>query len=217
IATGSYTSRRFDAAQGLPADDALSLAPAPDGCWVGTMRGLAVVTNGDKVIPVGNVSQPVLSLVAVRESLWVGTAGGLRLLASGSSDVAVTPGVAGQPALRAPILALPLTGDTLVGVTPDQFPARGPAPGGGIRPTAGHLRATRRCGARPGRRRGARPAGRNDPRRFDRSLSRGRALPHRLAVVRGHRMARDRGGAVRPRRGGCPAHRCARLSRNSVG
>ena len=127
IATGSYTSRRFDAAQGLPADDALSLAPAPDGCWVGTMRGLAVVTNGDKVIPVGNVSQPVLSLVAVRESLWVGTAGGLRLLAPGSSDVAVTPDVAGQPALRAPILALTLTGDTLVAVTPDQFAWRDPA------------------------------------------------------------------------------------------
>src|SRR2546426_4877076 len=33
----------------------------------------------------------------------------LLLLAPGSSDVAVTPDVAGQPALRAPILALTLT------------------------------------------------------------------------------------------------------------
>src|SRR3989449_8044307 len=50
-----------------------------------------------------------------------------RLLAPGSSDVAVTPDVAGQPALRAPILALTLTGDTLVAVTPDQFAWRDPA------------------------------------------------------------------------------------------
>jgi ligand-binding sensor domain-containing protein len=127
IAIGSYASRRFDAALGLPADDALSLAPAPDGCWVGTTRGLAVVTTGDKVVPLGTLGQPVLSLAVVRESLWVGTAGGLGLLAPGSGDVAVTPDVAGQPALRAPILALTLTGDTLVAVTPDQFAWRDPA------------------------------------------------------------------------------------------
>jgi ligand-binding sensor domain-containing protein len=127
IAAGSYAGRRFDVARGLPADDALSLAPAPDGCWVGTMRGLAVVTNEDKVVPVGTLAQPVLSLVAVRESLWVGTTAGLGLLAPGSGDVAVPPEVAGQPALRDPILALTLTGDTLVAVTPDQFAWRDPA------------------------------------------------------------------------------------------
>src|SRR2546427_570825 len=115
---------------GLLSARAGAVARAPrgaEGCWVGTMRGLAVVTNGDKVIPVGNVSQPVLSLVTVRESLWVGTAGGLRLLAPGSSDVAVTPDVAGQPALRAPILALTLTGDTLGARPPAQFAGRDPA------------------------------------------------------------------------------------------
>jgi ligand-binding sensor domain-containing protein len=128
IATaGGSAGQRSDAAAGLPADDALSLAPAPDGCWVGTARGLAIVTDGGKVIPIGNLEQPVLSLVAVRESLWVGTASGLGLLAPGASDVAVTPDVADQPALRTPILALALAGDTLVAATPDQLAWRDPA------------------------------------------------------------------------------------------
>ncbi len=124
---GRAAVRSFDEGQGLPSNDALSLAPAPDGCWVGTARGLAVVTNADKVVPVGNLAQPVLSLAAVRESLWVGTASGLGLLAPGASEVAVTPDVAGQPALRDPILALALAGDTLVAVTADQFAWRDPA------------------------------------------------------------------------------------------
>ena len=127
IGSGTYGAHRFDATSGLPADDALSLAPAPDGCWVGTARGLAVVTNDGKVVRVGGLAQPVLSLVAVRESLWVGTAGGLGLLAPGASEVAVPPDVAGQPALRAPILGLALVGDTLVAVTADQFAWRDPA------------------------------------------------------------------------------------------
>ncbi len=124
---GSAAVRTFDEGQGLPSDDALSLAPAPDGCWVGTARGLAIVTNADKVVPVGNLAQPVLSVAAVRESLWVGTASGLGLLAPGASEVAVTPDVVGQPALRDPILALALAGETLVAVTADQFAWRDPA------------------------------------------------------------------------------------------
>ncbi len=127
VAGGSYAARRFDLSSGLPADDALSLAPAPDGCWVGTSRGLAVVTNDGKVVPVGHLAQPVLSLVAVRESLWVGTAGGLGLLAPGAGDVVVTPDVVDQPALRSAILGLAFVGDTLVAVTADQFAWRDPA------------------------------------------------------------------------------------------
>jgi ligand-binding sensor domain-containing protein len=124
---GGGADRRFDVDAGLPADDALSLAPAPDGCWVGTARGLAVVTDDGNVVAVGDLAQPVLSLVAVRESVWVGTAAGLGLLAPGAGTVAVTPDVAGVPALHAPIVALALAGDTLVAVTPDQFAWRGPA------------------------------------------------------------------------------------------
>jgi ligand-binding sensor domain-containing protein len=109
-------------------DNPLALAPAPDGVWVGTARGLFVVTSDEKVVPIGPLRQPVLSLVAVRESLWVGTSGGgLGLVVPGTTEVIVPPDVADQPALRAPIVALALVRDTLAAVTSDQFAWRDPA------------------------------------------------------------------------------------------
>jgi len=113
----------------FPMDAPAALAPAPDGVWVGSARGLFVVTNHDQLVSVGQVGQPVLALAAVRESLWVGTPGGLALLAPGTNDVVVPPGVAEQPALRAPIVALTLLADTLVAVTPEQLAWRDPASG----------------------------------------------------------------------------------------
>ncbi len=104
-----------------------ALARAPDGVWVGSARGLFVVTTDGKVVPVGQVGQPVLALAAVHESLWVGTPAGLGLLAPGTTDVLVPPEVVEQPALRAPIVALALLRDTLVAVTPDQLGWRDPA------------------------------------------------------------------------------------------
>jgi len=109
-------------------DNPLALAPAPDGVWVGTARGLFVVTTEEKVVPIGPLRQPVLSLVAVRESLWVGTSGdGLGLVVPGTTEVIAPPDVVDQPALRAPIVALALVRDTLVVITPDQFAWRDPA------------------------------------------------------------------------------------------
>jgi ligand-binding sensor domain-containing protein len=108
-------------------DDAHALAPAPDGVWVGSARGLAVITLDEKLVPVVDLGQPVLALAAVRESLWVGTPSGLGLLGPGTSEVVVPPDVADQPALRAPIVALVTRGDTLVVVTSDQLAWRDPA------------------------------------------------------------------------------------------
>src|SRR5207247_10130822 len=69
-------------------DNPLALAPAPDGVWVGTARGLFVVTTEERVVPIGPLRQPVLSLVAVRESLWLGTSGdGLGLVVPGKAEV----------------------------------------------------------------------------------------------------------------------------------
>lgn len=129
IETGSYRSRLFDAGRGLPSENVLSLAPAPDGAWVGTARGLAVVTDDDRVVPVGGLTQPVLSLLAVRESVWVGTVNGLGLLAPGSNAVVIPPDVADQPALRAPVVALARVRDTIVAATADQLAWRDPAGG----------------------------------------------------------------------------------------
>jgi ligand-binding sensor domain-containing protein len=126
IEVGSYRSRLFDAGRGLPSDDVLSLAPASDGVWVGTTRGLAVVTRDDRVLPTGTLARPVLSLLAVRDSLWVGTTDGLGLLLPGSNEVGVPADVADQPALHTPILALARVRDTLVAVTADQFAWRDP-------------------------------------------------------------------------------------------
>ncbi len=126
----TYRSRLFEV------ENPQSLAPAPDGVWVGSARGLTVVTGGDKVVPVGRPGQPVLSLVAVRESVWVGTPGGLGVLAPGATDLAVPPDVAAEPALSAPILALALVRDTLVALTAEQFAWRGPPNSPGPPPAA---------------------------------------------------------------------------------
>ena len=126
IEAGSYRSRLFDAGRGLPSDDVLSLAPAPDGVWVGTVRGLAAVTHDDRVFAIGTLARPVLSLLAVGDSLWVGTADGLGLLLPGSNAVGMPPDVARQPALHTPILALASVRDMLVAVTADQFAWRDP-------------------------------------------------------------------------------------------
>jgi ligand-binding sensor domain-containing protein len=120
IEVGSDRSRLLDAS-------VLSLAPAPDGVWVGTPHGLARVTPDDRVLTIGTLAYPVLSLLAVRDSLWVGTTAGLGLLLPGGSEVDVPSDIGDQPALRAPILALAGVGDTLVAVTPDQFAWRDPA------------------------------------------------------------------------------------------
>jgi ligand-binding sensor domain-containing protein len=123
IETGTYRSRLFDQGRGLPSDQVLSLAPAPDGVWVGTTRGLAVITADDKVVPLGGIAQPVLSLLAVGDTLWVGTAGGLGRVEPGSNVVAVPAEVAAQPALSAPIVALARlpAGDTVIVATADQL------------------------------------------------------------------------------------------------
>ena len=127
IEMGSDRSRLFDAGSGLPSDGVLSLAPAPDGVWAGTARGLARVTADDRVLTIGTLARPVLSLLAAHDSLWVGTPAGLGVLLPGEAEVNVPPDIADQPALHAPILALAGVGGAIVAATPDQFAWRDPA------------------------------------------------------------------------------------------
>lgn len=127
----SGRTRRFTLGDGLPSEDVRCLARAPDGVWVGTARGLAVITadaRGEGGIQrVGQFAQPVLSLLAQGESLWVGSAVGLGLLPPGADDVRLPAEVAAEPTLRAPIVALARQGDTLVAALPDQVAWRDPA------------------------------------------------------------------------------------------
>jgi ligand-binding sensor domain-containing protein len=120
-------ARRFSLSDGLPSEDVRALAPAPDGIWVGTTKGLAVVTTGDRIVRLGDNGVAVLSLVAMRETLWVGSAAGLGVLSPGSPEPAVNAEIQAEPALRAPVVALARDGDTLVAVFSDQVAWRDPA------------------------------------------------------------------------------------------
>jgi len=126
---GGGRTRRFTLSDGLPSEDVRALAPAPDGVWVGTTRGLAVITADNRVVRIGGFSHPVLSLLAVRETLWVGSVAGLGLLPPGAAEPMVPSTLAAEPALRAPVVALARTGDTLVVVLEDQVAWRDPATG----------------------------------------------------------------------------------------
>lgn len=120
VDAGTGRTRRFTLGDGLPSEDVRALAPAPDGVWVGTMHGLAVITNDDAIVRMDTVALPVLSLLAVRETLWVGTAAGLGVLAPGAREPVLPPSVLAEPGLRNPIVALARSGDTLIAVLEDQ-------------------------------------------------------------------------------------------------
>ncbi len=125
----TLATRVFSLGPGLPDDDVRSLAPAPDGVWVGTARGVALITDAGEVVRSGAFSAPVLALAVRRDTLWVGSAAGLGVLGSGDAAPAVPPGVAATPALRDAIVALTLSADTLVAATADQLAWRDPATG----------------------------------------------------------------------------------------
>ena len=124
---GNGRVRRFSASDGLPSEDVRALAPAPDGLWVGTTHGLAVVTAGDRIVRLADNGAAVLSLLAVGETLWVGSSAGLGVVAPGSPAPVVDSEIQAEPALRAPVVALARASDTLVAVFADQVAWRDPA------------------------------------------------------------------------------------------
>lgn len=113
---GTMRSRRFD----VP--EVTSLAPAPDGVWVGTTRGLSVVTRDGNVVRV-STDFPVLSLVAVRETLWVGTNAGVVVLPPDGAGAALVA------ASTQPIFALTRAADTIVAATDRSLVWRDPSTG----------------------------------------------------------------------------------------
>jgi ligand-binding sensor domain-containing protein len=111
IEPATLRGRRFDL------ERVTSLAPAPDGVWVGSTRGLSVITDDGRVEPVGAREVVVLSLLAVHDTLWVGTVAGVGWLPPGASAVTSPPELAERPSLRVPILALARARDAIVVAT----------------------------------------------------------------------------------------------------
>jgi len=120
IDPSTFRSRLFD----LP--NATSLARAPDGVWVGTTRGLSLITADDRIMPMGPTGLPVTSLLAVRETLWVGTANGLGQLLPGVATVTTPPELAERPSLRVTVYALARLQDTIVMATERELLWRNP-------------------------------------------------------------------------------------------
>ena len=120
IDPSTFRSRLFD----LP--NATSLARAPDGVWVGTTRGLSLITTDDRVMAMAPTGLPVTSLLAVRETLWVGTANGLGQLLPGVASVTTPPELADRPSLRVPVYALARLQDTIVMATERELLWRNP-------------------------------------------------------------------------------------------
>jgi ligand-binding sensor domain-containing protein len=111
--------RRFDLGR------VTSLAPAPDGVWVGSTRGLSVITDDGRIEPVGARELVALSLLAVGDTLWVGTVGGVGWLPPGAGAVTEPPDLAERPSLRVPILALARARDAIVLATDRELAWRG--------------------------------------------------------------------------------------------
>jgi ligand-binding sensor domain-containing protein len=94
-----------------------SLAPAPDGVWVGTTSGLFVITDDGRVVPVGPRNLVAMCVLAVGDTLWVGTLTGVRRLLPGAGAPTEPTELADRPSLRALVLALTRVRDTIVMVT----------------------------------------------------------------------------------------------------
>ena len=120
IDPATFRSRLFD----LP--NATSLARAPDGVWVGTTRGLSVITQDDRIVPMSPSGLPITSLLAVRETLWVGTTAGLGQLVPGAETITTPPELTDRPGLRVPVYALARLQDTIVMATERELLWRNP-------------------------------------------------------------------------------------------
>ena len=108
--------------------DATCLARAPGGgVWVGTRRGLSLISTDDRVQDVGPTGITVTSLLAVRDTLWVGTNVGLAQVVAGATVMTTPAELADRGSLRVTIYALARLHDTLVMATERELVWRNPA------------------------------------------------------------------------------------------
>ncbi|MDQ6830506.1 MAG: hypothetical protein M3081_16735 [Gemmatimonadota bacterium] len=107
-------ARVWSAGNGLPTDQALSVAASATGVWVGTARGVAFVTDSgsratrDAASDVIAGGAPTRALLLTGDTLWIGSERGLLLLRAASADSAPrrVALAADEPRLTRPIVAL---------------------------------------------------------------------------------------------------------------
>ncbi|MEE8193453.1 MAG: hypothetical protein V3T74_11965, partial [Gemmatimonadales bacterium] len=112
---------------GLRAEYGYALAQTPAGVWAGTERGLAFVSDhGDVVFVDERVREPIYALAASGDTVWVGGRRGLGVTWEGSDAIYVPRHAEEEILLSDPVVALALTGDTLVAATVDRLLWRAP-------------------------------------------------------------------------------------------
>ncbi len=121
IDSASFQSRLWDLPQ------ATALARARNGVWVGTTRGLSLITADDQIATFGPSALPVLSLLAMGETLWVGTSLGLGQVLPGADAITTPVELVDRTRLRVPVYALTQVRDTIVMVTDRELLWRDPA------------------------------------------------------------------------------------------
>lgn len=112
--------------------DATCLAATSRGVWVGTLRGLSLISGvAESAQDIGPRGVAVTSLLAVGDTVWVGTTAGLGQVLPGTDVLATVPGLAERPSLRVTVYAIGRLQDTMVIATERELVWRDPSTAGG--------------------------------------------------------------------------------------
>ncbi|HTI05645.1 MAG TPA: hypothetical protein VL549_10030 [Gemmatimonadales bacterium] len=116
----TFASRLWD----VP--EATTLAATTRGIWVGTTRGLFLI-SGDRATAVGPTGFPITSLLPDGDTLLVGTSGGLGQVLPDANDITTPPDLADRSSLRVTVRALGRLQDTILMATDRELAWRDPA------------------------------------------------------------------------------------------
>jgi ligand-binding sensor domain-containing protein len=114
---------------GTGSADAYALAQTSSGVWAATERGLWFLgESGEAAIADPLVREPVYAVAALDNRVWIGGRRGLGVTWEGADGLFVPQHAEGNIYLSQPIIAVALTGDTLVVASRERILWR--APGG---------------------------------------------------------------------------------------
>jgi hypothetical protein len=129
VEVGGRRSSTVDRQAGLPANDVYAVAPSPDGLWVGTSRGLALLRDGGATVEPAEatIGAGVLidALAVDGTGLWAGGPNGLLFLPEGTGRVTMPALTSGEPLLGDRVAALAVVGRRVVAAIGDRILWRG--------------------------------------------------------------------------------------------